>query len=166
MWSLGCILGEMLLGKPFFPGSSTINQLERIMSVIPKPTREDLESVRSQCSMSILNKASVRPRKSLEELLPNADAKAMDMVRQMLQFNPDKRITASESLRHPYLRRFHNAAEEITIGYDVVPPVDDDVQLTVSQYRNRLYDVSGALFWLEKDLFRRRSQDTKARTEQ
>lgn len=40
MWSLGCILGEMLLGKPLFPGSSTLNQLEHIISVIETPTLE------------------------------------------------------------------------------------------------------------------------------
>lgn len=40
MWSLGCILGEMLLGKPLFPGSSTVNQIERIMAVLPKPTTQ------------------------------------------------------------------------------------------------------------------------------
>ena len=40
MWSLGCILGEMLLGKPLFPGSSTLNQLEKIISSIDRPTAE------------------------------------------------------------------------------------------------------------------------------
>lgn len=40
MWSLGCILGEMLLGKPLFPGSSTVNQIERIMAALPKPTTQ------------------------------------------------------------------------------------------------------------------------------
>jgi len=40
MWSLGCILGEMLLGKPLFPGSSTLNQLERIISTVDVPTPE------------------------------------------------------------------------------------------------------------------------------
>ena len=40
MWSLGCILGEMLAGKPLFPGSSTINQIEKIMNYIPEPSRE------------------------------------------------------------------------------------------------------------------------------
>lgn len=40
MWSLGCILGEMLLGKALFPGTSTINQVEKIMSAIPHPSPE------------------------------------------------------------------------------------------------------------------------------
>lgn len=40
MWSLGCILGEMLLGKPLFPGSSTLNQIERIMMSVDLPTPE------------------------------------------------------------------------------------------------------------------------------
>jgi len=40
MWSLGCILGEMLLGKPLFPGSSTLNQIERIMMTVDLPTPE------------------------------------------------------------------------------------------------------------------------------
>jgi mitogen-activated protein kinase 15 len=28
MWSVGCILGELILGKPIFPGTSTLNQIE------------------------------------------------------------------------------------------------------------------------------------------
>lgn len=31
MWSVGCILGEMLVGEPIFPGKSTLNQIDRIM---------------------------------------------------------------------------------------------------------------------------------------
>lgn len=40
MWSLGCILGEMIAGKPLFPGSSTVNQVEKIMATIPVPRLE------------------------------------------------------------------------------------------------------------------------------
>lgn len=40
LWSVGCILAEIFLGKPLFPGSSTLNQLEKIMTVCPQPTRK------------------------------------------------------------------------------------------------------------------------------
>lgn len=40
MWSLGCILAEMLAGKPVFPGTSTVNQVEKIMATIPTPSQE------------------------------------------------------------------------------------------------------------------------------
>lgn len=38
MWSIGCILAEMILGKPLFPGSSTVNQVEKIMATIEPPS--------------------------------------------------------------------------------------------------------------------------------
>ena len=47
MWSVGCIIGELMLGKPMFPGSSTINQLERVLEITGRPTREDIASVNS-----------------------------------------------------------------------------------------------------------------------
>uniref|UniRef100_A0A1I8IET1 mitogen-activated protein kinase n=1 Tax=Macrostomum lignano TaxID=282301 RepID=A0A1I8IET1_9PLAT len=141
MWSLGCILGEMLLGKPLFPGSSTLNQIERIMSAIPSPSQEDIRSIGSAYGASILEKAAVRGRRSLESLVPNVDPVAMDLMQRLLQFNPDKRLTAEEALRHPYVRRFHNPAEEIALRRDVVPPVDDNSQLSVAEYRNRLYEM-------------------------
>jgi len=40
------------------------------------------------------------------------------------------------------INRFHNAADEKVIGRDVVTPVCDDVQLSVDEYRSKLYDVS------------------------
>ena len=38
MWSVGCILAELLLGKPMFPGTSTLNQLDRVLEVTGRPT--------------------------------------------------------------------------------------------------------------------------------
>ena len=58
MWSMGCILGEMLAGKPLFPGSSTLNQIERIMSAIEIPTKEDIESIESPYGANIIERAS------------------------------------------------------------------------------------------------------------
>ncbi len=53
--------------------------------------------------------------------------------------------------------RFHNPAREPSLVYDVILPLDDDVQLSVTQYRNKLYEVSGnipfIIFKFFKDLF-------------
>jgi mitogen-activated protein kinase 15 len=45
MWSVGCILGEMLNSKPVFPGNSTMNQLDRIVQLIGHPSVEDIEAI-------------------------------------------------------------------------------------------------------------------------
>ena len=38
MWSIGCILGELIIGKALFPGTSTLNQIERVLELTGKPT--------------------------------------------------------------------------------------------------------------------------------
>ena len=54
MWSLGCILAELLLGKPIFPGNSTLNQLDRIMQFTSRPSKEDIESIDSELALTML----------------------------------------------------------------------------------------------------------------
>lgn len=45
MWSLGCILGEMIRGRPLFPGSCTINQIERIVKALPTNQEHELRAI-------------------------------------------------------------------------------------------------------------------------
>ncbi|TMS18074.1 Mitogen-activated protein kinase 15 [Larimichthys crocea] len=142
MWSLGCILGEMLLGKALFPGTSTINQIEKIMSAIPHPSPEDVLAIKSEYGSSVIQRMLLKPQVPLEDLLqPSVPPDALDLLRGLLVFNPDKRLTAEEALQHPYVARFHSPAKEPALNYDVVLPVDDDVQLSVVQYRNKLYEM-------------------------
>ncbi|XP_065062216.1 extracellular signal-regulated kinase 2-like [Rhopilema esculentum] len=141
MWSVGCILGELLLGKPLFPGSSTLNQIERIMSAIPTPSKYDLDSIKSAYSSSLFDKSlHSRSRRSLEEMLPTASGDGLDLLKALLHFNPAKRPTAEEALNHPFVAKFRKPAEEVSLTYDIVPPVDDDVQLSVNEYRDKLYE--------------------------
>ncbi|XP_069771266.1 mitogen-activated protein kinase 15 [Narcine bancroftii] len=142
MWSIGCILAEMLLGKPLFPGSSSINQIERIMSVIPAPSSEDVQSISSDYGASVVQKTLTRPRTSIDELLPSTTPQdALDLLNKLLVFNPDHRLSAEQALAHPYLSRFHNPSKEPRLDYDVILPVDDNTQLSVAEYRNKLYQM-------------------------
>ncbi|XP_068432466.1 mitogen-activated protein kinase 15 isoform X1 [Clinocottus analis] len=142
MWSLGCILAEMLLGKALFPGTSTINQIEKIMMAIPHPSPEDILAIKSEYGSSVIQRMLMKPQVSLEGLLQaSAPPDALDLLRGLLVFNPDKRLTAEQALQHPYVARFHDPAKEPALNYDVVLTVDDDVQLSVVQYRNQLYEM-------------------------
>ncbi|KAI8880977.1 protein serine/threonine kinase, partial [Backusella circina FSU 941] len=73
LWSAGCIFAEMASGRPLFPGSSITDQLQRIFKVLGTPTEE------------IWPKVSQLPE-----------------YKRLLEYPPEKRITASDALQHPY----------------------------------------------------------------
>ncbi|NWS63537.1 MK15 kinase, partial [Chunga burmeisteri] len=142
MWSIGCILGELLLGKPLFPGTSTVNQIEQILRVIPAPSPEDILAMQSDYRASVINRMSSWQQVTFEEILPpSTPLPALDLLKKLLVFNPDKRLTAEEALQHPYVKRFHCPAREPSLDYDVILPLDDDMQLSVAEYRNKLYEM-------------------------
>ncbi|NWH54170.1 MK15 kinase, partial [Fregata magnificens] len=142
MWSIGCILGELLLGKPLFPGTSTVNQIEQILRVIPAPSPEDILAMQSDYRASVINRMSSRQRVTFEEILPSSTPlPALDLLKKLLVFNPDKRLTAEEALQHPYVKRFHCPAREPSLDYDVILPLGDDIQLPAAEYRNKLYEM-------------------------
>ncbi|XP_066427446.1 mitogen-activated protein kinase 15 isoform X2 [Molothrus aeneus] len=142
MWSIGCILGEMLLGKPLFPGTSTMNQIEQILRVIPAPSPEDILALQSEYKASVIKHMSSRQRVAFEEIFPSSTPlPALDLLKKLLVFNPDKRLTAEEALQHPYVSRFHCPSREPSLDFDVILPLGDDVQLSVAEYRNKLYEM-------------------------
>eukprot|EP01012_Entosiphon_sulcatum_P049420 TRINITY_DN6802_c0_g1_i1.p1 TRINITY_DN6802_c0_g1~~TRINITY_DN6802_c0_g1_i1.p1 ORF type:complete len:380 (+),score=93.38 TRINITY_DN6802_c0_g1_i1:121-1260(+) len=139
MWSIGCILGELLAGKPMFPGTSTMNQLERVIAVTGRPTPDDIRAIDSPFAETMLdNLGSVAP-KSLEEMFPRASPEAIDLMRKLLVFNPSKRLTAHDALSHPYVALFHNAADEPVCAQPILIAFDDDTKFSVNEYREKLY---------------------------
>ena len=59
MWAVGCLLGEMLSGRPLFPGTSTLNQIERILEFTGIPEDEDIEAIDSPLAPDILSTLEV-----------------------------------------------------------------------------------------------------------
>ena len=103
MWSMGCILAELLMGKPVFPGTSTLNQLDRVMQVTGRPTPEDVESIHSPLASTMLESLPKTKEKNIRSMFPTASDEALDLIRNLLQFNPSKRLTAVQALAHPYV---------------------------------------------------------------
>ncbi|KAK2948539.1 putative Mitogen-activated protein kinase 15 [Blattamonas nauphoetae] len=165
MWSVGCIIGEMLAGKPLFPGTSTQNQLLRILEFTGYPSDEDIVSLHSQYAKQILeqvkpnlasfsssepsNPSAIHNLRELERKLPQYKEKnaqtyeyysnALDLMKRLLSFNPDKRPTATESLEHPFLAKFHNEAEEPVCPHQIEMELDDDTKVNINEYRDALF---------------------------
>ncbi|ERE81331.1 mitogen-activated protein kinase 15-like protein [Cricetulus griseus] len=180
MWSLGCILGEMLRGQPLFPGTSTFHQLELILETIPLPSMEELQGLGSDYSTLILQNLGSKPRQTLDALLPpDTPPEALDLLKRLLAFAPDKRLSAEQALQHPYVQRFHCPDREWTRGSDVRLPVYEGDELTALEYRNRLYQMilqrrgnnrspreeclGGAASWAELRASQARAQSLKPR---
>mmetsp|Transcript_60101 Transcript_60101/g.105152 ORF Transcript_60101/g.105152 Transcript_60101/m.105152 type:complete len:504 (-) Transcript_60101:213-1724(-) len=140
LWSVGCILGELLSGKPIFPGTSTMNQLDRIMEVTGRPTPEDVDAIKSPFAATMLESLPMSRPRPLNEMFPGASVEALDLLRLCLQFNPTKRISAKDALRHPYVVQFHNPDDEFDCDRVIRIPIDDNTKLTVQDYRERLYN--------------------------
>jgi mitogen-activated protein kinase 15 len=139
LWSVGCILGELITNKPIFPGTSTMNQLDRIMEVTGRPSPEDVEAIKSPFAATMLESLPLGRPRALNEMFPSASLEALDLLRTCLAFNPGKRILAKDALRHPYVVQFHNPEDEFECPQVISIPIDDNTKLTVQDYRERLY---------------------------
>jgi len=93
MWSVGCILAELLLGKPVFPGTSTLNQLDRVLEVTGRPTTMDVESINSSVAQTMLESLPATKVKKMRDMFPSASDEAIDLMQNLLKFNPTKRLT-------------------------------------------------------------------------
>lgn len=141
IWAVGAILGEMLNGRPIFPGSSTMNQVERIVEVTGKPTADDIESISSEFAVTMLSNLPALNYRSIPQAFPSATPDALDLIKSCFYFNPNKRPTAQELLCHEYIAEFHNEDDEPAFPRGPITlPIDDNTKLTAAQYRERLYN--------------------------
>jgi len=138
IWSVGCILGELLSGKPLFPGTSTMNQLDRIIEVTGRPTKDDIADIKSQFAQNMLDTLPESEHRSLNSIYTLANDDCIDLLKRLLHFNPVKRMTVEQALEHPFLAKFHQTIEP-SCPKPVEIPLNDNKKLAVSEYRNLLY---------------------------
>jgi len=139
MWAMGCIVAEMFSGKPLLNGSSTMNQLEKILAVTGLPNLASVNSmVSSNFAETMLKGLPPQEPRSLAAEMKGAPPEAVDMVAKLLDFDPSKRLTWEQALDHPYMAPFKTGTEPACPGLLSIP-IDDDHKFTVSDYREKLY---------------------------
>ncbi|XP_076369329.1 mitogen-activated protein kinase 1-like isoform X1 [Tachypleus tridentatus] len=112
IWSVGCILAEMLSNRPIFPGKHYLDQLNHILGILGSPSQEDLNCIINEKARSYLLSLPGKPKVPWNRLYPDANQQAVDVLDKMLTFNPHKRITVEEALAHSYFQEYYDPADE------------------------------------------------------
>ncbi|EGR29236.1 protein kinase domain protein [Ichthyophthirius multifiliis] len=143
MWSVGCILGELIIGKSIFPGVSTLNQIERVLELTGKPSQQDIESIESPLAQNIINSINIQKKKNFNIFFSGACEDSLDLLKKLLTFNPKLRFTAEQALEHKYVNEFHNIQEEHVCNKPIEIPLNDHEKFSIKKYREALYaDIS------------------------
>ena len=112
VWSIGCILAELLGGRPFFKGRDYVDQLNQILHYLGTPNEETLSRIGSPRAQEYVRNLPFMPKVPFQRLFSNANPDALDLLDKMLAFDPSARITVEEALEHRYLHIWHDASDE------------------------------------------------------
>ena len=152
MWSVGCILAEMLsaltAGNPgekaaLFPGNDVLSSLKLIVATLGVPP--DLSFIRNdkaRAYVQALGRAAPQAV-PLEARFPQAPPQAVDLMMQLVKFEPSRRLSADDALRHPFLSSLHTLNNEpIALPFDFAFESADDASLReflsveINRFRN------------------------------
>eukprot|EP00981_Chlorochromonas_danica_P005338 scaffold1077_cov178-Ochromonas_danica.AAC.4 len=112
MWAIGCILVELINRTPLFPGRDTLRQLEKIVGVLGKPQQSFINRCMKFVYRRYLHSLPTFVPHALKELMPNATSDALDLIKKLLTFFPEDRLTAKECLAHPFLTSYMNTQDD------------------------------------------------------
>ncbi|CAA2992394.1 mitogen-activated kinase 4-like [Olea europaea subsp. europaea] len=112
VWSVGCILAEILTREPLFPGKDYVHQLKLITELLGTPDDATLKFLRSDNARKYVKQLPQFPKQKLSARFPNMSPLALDLLEKLLVFDPNQRITVDDALCHPYLSSLHDINDE------------------------------------------------------
>ncbi|EGG07064.1 uncharacterized protein MELLADRAFT_35629 [Melampsora larici-populina 98AG31] len=102
LWSIGCIFAELILRDPIFPGKGEIDQLNQIFSLLGKPHQDNWPEVVKLPNFKSLNLIHLPNYSTLRSKFKYLTELGIDLMNALLTYDPSKRISAEDALRHPY----------------------------------------------------------------
>lgn len=119
VWSSGCVMAELMLGHPLFPGESGVDQLVEIIKVLGTPTKEEIMAMNRN-----YNEFKFPQIKSLswsKVFRHRTTPESIDLVSKMLQYSPTKRLKPMEGLAHPYFDDLRQTTCKLPSGKPLPP---------------------------------------------
>jgi glycogen synthase kinase 3 beta len=122
-WSAGCVITEMLLGHPLFPGESGVDQLVEIIKVLGTPTREQITTMNPNYTEFKFPQIKAHPwSKVFRSRVP---AEAVDLVSNLLVYCPDERKTPMEALLHTFFDDLRSGDFRLPDGHPLPEKIFD-----------------------------------------
>ena len=102
VWSMGCVIAELIINRPIFPGKSATEQLLEIMKILGTPTHEQIKIMNEKFKMSS-KLPKISPTSWVEVFKGKTnDELFIDLVSKLLVYEPLKRLSPYQALLHPY----------------------------------------------------------------
>jgi serine/threonine protein kinase len=117
VWSAGCVIAELLLGQPLFPGESGVDQLVEIIKVLGTPTRDQIHSMNPNYSEFKFPQIKAHPWAKVFRSKTPADA--IDLISKILVYNPERRLKPLEILLHPFFDELREQKTRLPNGNEM-----------------------------------------------
>jgi len=102
VWSVGCVMAEMIIGHPLFAGETGVDQLVEIIKILGTPTKSQINVMNPNYKEMKFPQVK---GSSLHKFLKNRTTpEAIDLLEKMLEYSPKDRITAAEAMCHPFFQ--------------------------------------------------------------
>ncbi|KAG6387118.1 hypothetical protein SASPL_152303 [Salvia splendens] len=119
IWSAGCVLAELLLGQPLFPGENAVGQLVEVIKVLGTPTREEIRCMNPNYNDFRFPQIKAHPwHKVFQKRMP---PEAIDLTSRLLQYSPNLRCTALEACAHPFFDELREPNARLPNGRPLPP---------------------------------------------
>ena len=100
IWSVGCVMAEMLIGHPIFPGESSVDQLVEIIKILGTPTKEEIYAMNPNYTQ--FKFPSIKPIAWSKVFRNKVPQSAIDLVSKLLVYRPEERLHPFQALAHPF----------------------------------------------------------------